>query len=255
MVNLRVDSHLIENIDLVIFDKDGTLMDLYNYWSSMVGYRVELAKKRVGFDDDNKARIMYAMGVDCSKKRLRSEGPVGVKKREVVMAAMENSLSEIGFPINRGLSSEIFREADKMSLEHLPQIIRPVTGMNELIGALYKNKCHIAIATTDKTERAKLAAKHLGISDKVDIVVGEDMVKNYKPYPDMVDLILEKLSVDKNNAVMVGDAVTDIEMGNNAGLKASIAVLSGIASEGQFRGKTDYIVENISHINVVKQKG
>ena len=46
----------------MIFDKDGTLMDLYHYWSNMVDYRVESARKKIGFDLKQKAEIMLAMG-------------------------------------------------------------------------------------------------------------------------------------------------------------------------------------------------
>lgn len=226
-------------------------MDLYHYWSSMVGYRVELARERLGFDLKQKLEVMLAMGVDLVNKRLSREGPVGVKKREIVMAAMENALLAIGFTDTRELCFEVFKEADELSLRHLPEIIRPLNGMKELINALYNRGCAIALATTDKTLRAKLALNVLGISDKINIVVGEDMVRNYKPYPDMINFILNKLSTDKTSAIMVGDAITDIAMGNNAGLKASIAVLSGIASKEQFFGMTEYIVPDISQITVV----
>ena len=251
MINLKVNDKIIEKVSLVIFDKDGTLMNLYHYWSNMVGYRVEFARKRLGFDLKQKSEIMFAMGVDLANKRLRNEGPVGIKKREIVMAAMEKALLVIGFADTHDLCFEVFKEADEMSLQHLSEIIRPLNGTKELINVLRKRGCSIALATTDKTQRAKLALNVLGISDKVDIVVGEDMVKNYKPHPDMINYILEELSVDKANAVMVGDAITDIEMGNNAQLKASIAVLSGIASKEQFVGKTEYIISDISQITVV----
>lgn len=251
MINLQVNEKIIEKVRLVIFDKDGTLMDLYHYWSNMVDYRVEIARERLGFDLRQKSEIMFAMGVDLANKRLRSDGPVGIKKREIVMAAMEDALLAIGFADTHNLCFEVFKEVDEMSLQHLNEIIRPLNGMKELINVLRNRGCSIALATTDKTQRAKLALNILGISDKVDIVVGEDMVKNYKPHPDMINFILDELSVDKVNAVMVGDAITDIEMGNNAGIKASIAVLSGIASKEQFTGKTEYIIADISQITVV----
>jgi HAD superfamily hydrolase (TIGR01549 family) len=190
------------------------------------------------------------MGVDLANKRLRSGGPVGIKKREIVMAAMEDALLAIGFTDTRSLCFEIFKEVDEMSLQYLNEIIKPLSGMEELINALCKRGCSIGLATTDKTQRAKLALDVLGISNKVDIIVGEDMVKNYKPHPDMINFILDKLSVDKANAVMVGDAITDIDMGNNAKLKASIAVLSGISLKEQFAGKTEYIIADISQITV-----
>lgn len=250
MVNLGINTQVIKGIDLVIFDKDGTLMNLYHYWSNMVGYRVELARQRLGFADIEKAKIMYAMGVDTDNKRLRIQGPVGIKKREIVMAAMENALSDIGFTSTHELCAEVFKEADQQSLQHLPEIVKPINGMDALIATLHKQGCRIALATTDKTQRAKLALQILGISDKVDLVVGEDMVSNYKPHPEMINFILKKLSVDKANAVMVGDAITDIEMGNKAQVRASIAVLSGIALKEQFIGKTEYIIQDISQITV-----
>ena len=99
MINLKINDKIIKNVGLVIFDKDGTLMDLYHYWSNMVDYRVEFARKRLGFDLKQKPEIMLAMGVDLANKRLRSDGPVGIKKREIVMAAMEDALLAIGLLI------------------------------------------------------------------------------------------------------------------------------------------------------------
>ena len=67
----------------------------------------------------------------------------------------------------------------------------------------------------------------------------------------MANLILKELSVDKENTVIVGDAITDIEMGFNAGLKASIGVCSGLTSERKLGEKTDYVIEDISMIRVL----
>ena len=251
MVDVRVNSKIIEDVGLFIFDKDGTLLDLYQYWSNMVRYRVELAAKRLGLDEAQKVKVTYALGIDLLNKRLRSQGPIGIMKREIVMKAMESSLNSMGFSGTHGLCFDIFQEADRASLEHMREIVQPVRGMHELLSTLHERGCRIAIATTDKTERAKLAVKYLGIADLVDSIVGADMVRNYKPNPDMIVYILDALAINKEHAVMVGDSITDIEMGNNAGLRASIAVCSGISTEEQFFGKTEHIVRDISDIVVV----
>jgi len=251
MVDIKINTDVIKDIRLMIFDKDGTLMDLYNYWSQMVGYRVELANKKFGLGESEKKKVMYDMGVDLENHRLKSDGPVGLKKREIVMQAMMDSLNSLGFPITQDICCEIFKEADRMSLDHLAEIIKPVDGMHRLIDTLHKKGCRIAVATTDKTERATLALRFLKISDKVDIVVGEDMVKKYKPYPDMVNLILKLSSIDQNHAVIVGDAITDVEMGINAGLKAAVAVCSGLTPKKDLLNKTRYVIDDISHIMVI----
>ncbi len=251
MVQLEINENIIDNIELVIFDKDGTLVDLYNYWANMINFRVESAQRKLSFDESKNNDIMYAMGVDVENERLRSEGPVGLKKREIVMQAMVDSLTEIGFTDTYDTCFQIFKEVDEQSVNHLNDIVKPVNGMHELINSLYEKDCKIAIATTDKTARADLAMRHLGISEKMDIVVGEDLVANCKPHPDMANLILKELSVDKENTVIVGDAITDIEMGLNAGLKASIGVCSGLTSERKLGEKTDYVIEDISMIRVL----
>ena len=251
MVHLEINEKIIDNIELAIFDKDGTLVDLYNYWANMINFRVESAQRKLGFNERNKIDIMYAMGVDVENGRLRSEGPVGLKKREIVMQAMMDSLADIGFPDTYDTCFQIFKEVDEQSVNHLNDIVKPVNGMHELINSLYEKDCKIAIATTDKTARADLAMRHLGISEKMDTVVGEDLVANCKPHPDMANLILKELSVDKENTVIVGDAITDIEMGFNAGLKASIGVCSGLTSERKLGEKTDYVIEDISMIRVL----
>ncbi len=251
MVDLGLNKEIIHGIELVIFDKDGTLVDLYNYWANMINFRVVSAQKKLGFNENKNKDIMYAMGVDVANGRLRSEGPVGLKKREIVMQAMIDSLAEIGIPDTYDTCFQIFKEVDEQSVNHLKEIVKPIKGMHGLINTLYEKDCKIAIATTDKTARAHLAADFLGISDRVNMVVGEDLVANCKPHPDMANLILKKLSVDKERSVVVGDAITDIEMGLNAGLKASIGVCSGLTSERKLREKTDYIIEDISRIRVL----
>ncbi len=251
MVHIKINEITIENIELVIFDKDGTLMDLYHYWSNMIALRVGLAQKILGFDSQKHKDIMFAMGVDLAKERLRSEGPVGLKKREIVMKAMVDALNAMGFNNSHEMCFGVFEEADKLSIDRLEEIIRPINGMDTLVNDLYKNKCKIAIATTDKTERAKLAVKVLGISGMMDIVVGEDMVKNCKPHPDMALLILERLQIKKENAVMVGDAETDVVMGSDAGLQASIGVTSGLTEEQTLLQFTPHVIPDISFIKIL----
>lgn len=250
MARLGINSEIIENINLVIFDKDGTLMDLYRYWSSMIIFRVDYAQQSLGFEDSYRKDIMYAMGVDVVNNKLRSEGPVGLRKREIVMQAMMDALSQKGYHDTYDLCLECFSEADRISMEHLPGIIRPIRGMMELVKGLDENECRIAVATTDKSERAMLAMEYLGIMDSIEVVIGADMVENSKPATDMIDVILEKTGLQRENTVVVGDAVTDVEMGINAGLKASIGVCSGLTSREDLLLKTQYVVDDISMIKI-----
>jgi phosphoglycolate phosphatase len=203
VARLGINSDIIENVELAVFDKDGTLMDLYKYWSSMVAFRVDLAQKRLGFDDRDRKGIMYTMGVDLDNQRLLSGGPVGLKKREVVMQAMKDALGIIGFTDTHDLCNECFNEADKLSIDHLSEIIEPVKSLHELINGLDRRKCRVAVATTDKSDRAMLAMTYMGIMDRVEVVIGADMVERSKPAPDMIEMILSKTGIKRENTVMM----------------------------------------------------
>lgn len=252
MVNIKVNNQMIEGIDLVIFDKDGTLMDLYHYWSQMVGLRAEFICQELKLDMTHHNNLLYRMGVDSKIGKLRPEGPVGLKKREIVLQAAVDYLASIGYPETFDLCFEAFKEVDRLSSENLRQFIRPIDGANNIVNTLSENGCKIAIATTDVTERAKLAMEFLGIADKIDFIAGSDMVSNSKPDPEMVYVILNTLNIDRSNAVIVGDAITDVQLGINANLKASIGVLTGLSSYDQLKIITSHVINEVSDMKIVR---
>ena len=55
---------VLSKVRLVIFDKDGTLIELYRYWSAMVGLRARLISEKLGIGRQHLSGLVYAMGVD-----------------------------------------------------------------------------------------------------------------------------------------------------------------------------------------------
>jgi HAD superfamily hydrolase (TIGR01549 family) len=250
MVTLHLDGHRIRGIRLAIFDKDGTLMELYHYWSQMVELRASLIRRDLTLTAAQEEDLIFAMGVDRRQGRLRPEGPVGIKRREVVMQAAVDSIRSAGYGERAELCISAFDEADRISSSELRKYIRPIPGARELLAALSEGGCRNAIATTDRTDRASLALEYLGFADLIDMVVGADLVREAKPDPTMIHTILTQLGSRKEESVMVGDAVTDIKMGLNAGLRASIGVRTGLTSGEELARYTPYVVDDVSKIRV-----
>jgi phosphoglycolate phosphatase-like HAD superfamily hydrolase len=119
------------------------------------------------------------------------------------------------------------------------------------MGALRKGGCRVALATVDVHRRARLAMEFMGASDTLDLIVGGDEVTRSKPDPEMVRLILDRLAVAPSQAVMVGDALNDLQMGANAGLKASVGVLSGFATAEQLQALTPFVARDVSELTVL----
>lgn len=252
MASLAVGRSVIPDVDLVVFDKDGTLIELYHYWSQMVALRARLIREAIDLDARHEAGLRWALGVDEKAQRLRPEGPVGLKKREIVIQAAVDYLANSGLRETKPVCAEAFERADEESSRDLARFVRPTRGAEALIEALDTRGCRVAVATVDITRRAQLAVDFLGFGEKVDLVVGADQVARAKPAPDMLHLILKTLAVKPSRAVMVGDALTDLQMGLNAGLKASIGVLSGLATAEQLRTLTPFVAQDASEIAVLK---
>ncbi|NQU17127.1 MAG: HAD family hydrolase [Candidatus Saganbacteria bacterium] len=250
MVSIGINDKILEDIQLVIFDRDGTMIDLYHYWSQMIKMRSVMICNELGLSDNHKNNLMSVMGIDVEKKKIKPEGPVGIKKREVVMQAAVDYLLSIKMGNKNDFCIKVFSEVDKISQDEVAKLISPIEGLYPLLEGLKSSGCKIAIATTDRTGRAELSVKFLKINDKIDFVIGSDGVECSKPAPDMINLILKKLNIDKTNTIMVGDAASDIKMGINAGVKAGIAVCSGITPEKKLSELTPLVIKDISEIKI-----
>lgn len=251
MVNLIVNNKNIDNIELVVFDKDGTIIDLYNYWFHMIELRAEKICTFYNLPSkDHKKKLMFEMGVDWQNKRLRPEGPVGLLSRKDVQKAAEDYLSKFDCKDIYNVCFSIFKEVDEISLSFLDSFIKPIPGAIDLLKQIKTNGGKNAIATTDKTARAELAVKFLKIDNLFDYIIGADEVNKAKPAPDMLNIINESLGITSLKSVMVGDAKTDVQMRINAGYKASIGLCSGLTDRDTLIKITPYVVEDISKISI-----
>ena len=250
MARIVLSGKVIDDIELMIFDKDGTLICVHQYWASMVGFRADMICQYLGLAEEQYYGLMDSMGVNVKEMRIKPDGPVGIKKREIVMNAAVDYLANQGVASQEDLCRRLFTEVDEFSLSQLDRIIRPITGLYDLFDTLASSSCQIAIATTDLSERARLVMNHLGLGNRIDFIVGADMVTRTKPHTEMLEMILQELGKSPSQAVIVGDAPTDIKMGIEAGLRAAIGVASGMTPIEELKAITPYVVSDISDIVV-----
>lgn len=85
----------------------------------------------------------------------------------------------------------------------------------------------MAVATNKAHKNAKALLKAVGLFDYFDVVVGSDQVTNQKPHPEMGFLVMNKLGITAEDAIMVGDTTHDMLMGKDSGMH-TIAVTYGI---------------------------
>lgn len=250
MVSLKIGKDLISSIDLVIFDKDGTLIDVHQYWVEMSVLRAETIARHFHLGGADVRALASAMGVDTATGRIKESGPVGLKKREIVMQAAVDYLSSLGHHDSMTCCTAAFEEVDRLSLTLFDKLIREITGTERLLRELHENGCKVALATSDRTSRANLAMEHLDLLKYIDCIVGADAIVSPKPDPETVSVILKKLRCSLPHTVVVGDTDVDMELGVRSGVKASIGVFSGTAPKEVLMKKTPYVIDNVGLIEV-----
>jgi HAD superfamily hydrolase (TIGR01509 family) len=252
MSRILVDGKQLDDIELFIFDKDGTLIDVHHYWCEMIKFRSDyLVNKYLDSNDTKITReLMSAMGINLSNNRIKPEGPVGIKSRTFVIETAYKTLSKYSTAVTKEEVSDAFKHVDEFSIKKTKDIIKPLPGVPEFLIKLKKNGIKIALATTDLTDRAELAMSTLKISSLFDIIAGGDLVKNVKPAPDLINYITNKLSTKNKNSVLVGDSMVDLDMAKNAGVRF-IGVKTGLYNDDFFKNSI-YLVENLNDIRVCK---
>ena len=240
----------LENIELFIFDKDGTLIDVHHYWCAMIRLRAEYLVEKYVDANSEKARdeLMDAMGIDLEKNRMKPEGPVGIKPRAFIIETAYKTLLKYSDMATENDVSNSFKLVDGLSIKKLSEMVEPLPGVPEFLITLKRNRIKMALATTDLTKRAELALSTIGIEKFFDFVAGADLVNNAKPAPDLVDFITSRLSVKNENSVVVGDSMVDLNMAKNSGSKF-IGVKTGLYND-DFLKESDFLAETLKDIGV-----
>ncbi|MER5895896.1 HAD-IA family hydrolase [Streptomyces sp. NPDC001876] len=103
-------------------------------------------------------------------------------------------------------------------------------GVRELLPELNRRGLRLAVATGKSGPRARSLLDRLGLLGSFEHVIGSDEVAHAKPAPDIVLHALDLLDVPAAEAMMVGDAVTDLASARGAEVTA-VAALWGETDE------------------------
>lgn len=245
---------LLDRPEVVLLDKDGTIIDIHHYWASMIRLRAKLIVEQWFFGrldvGEVEQRLIDAMGVDLVSGRMKPEGPVGVKPRPFIVGVASTTVREYGVEMNDARMEELFTEIDRRTATDLRPLLRLLPGVKDFLETLRVNGVAVAVVSTDITSRAKAAMQSLGIDHYFETIIGGDAVAHTKPAPDLAQAALKTGGFSPSHAIVIGDHPVDIHMGRNAGCGTNIAVLTGLSDRKAFAELACTIVEDMSHLTV-----
>ena len=255
MIQLFVDNRpFVENPELILLDKDGTLIDIHHYWSSMIQIRSRTICERWLEGVENRTSIENhladSMGVELETGRMKPEGPVGVKPRSFIVNVAVNVLRDAGIAIKHTAMESLFQDVDQATAKDMLPLLRLLPGVTEFLERARECDVDLAVVSTDITERVNKSMEALGIDGYFKTTLGGDAVENPKPAPDLVDVVLQQGHYSKTKVVIIGDHPVDIQMGINAGIEKNIGVLTGLTKSEGFQPYPCTVIEDLSSLEL-----
>jgi HAD superfamily hydrolase (TIGR01549 family) len=177
----------------ILFDVDGTLVDT-NYLHTVAWWR---AFQEIG-EDVPMSRIhpLIGMGSDQLVERLI------------------------------GRESEDASDAHSRHYEPFKEDIKAFPRAGELVKEADRRGARCVLATSSSEKDIPVLCDAVGADEAVDYVVSKSDVGSSKPEPDIFEVALEKLDLDPDRTLVVGDTVWDLDAAGKLGLEV-VCVLTG----------------------------
>ena len=198
-----------------LFDLDGTLVD--SVYEHVLAWREALESN----------------GIELAVWRIHRR--IGMSGGLFVNAL----LREIGREVTGAQVARIQLMHAQAFLRQASQV-RPLPGAHDLLRYLSEEGIAWAIATSGRRENAQPALDLLGVAPEV-VVVTRDLVTHAKPDPDLFLAAAERLHVDIETSIVVGDSVWDLLAARRA-RALGIGLLSGGYGEDELQRAGAYRV-------------
>ena len=231
---------------LVIFDKDGTLVDFAATWVPLIRKRAQLLVKSLGRNGELEALLLRSWGMDPVSGRIDPRGPCPVSPRSEEIVTGTLILYQKGYPWDEAKQAvtRAFDETDRTTDRH--ELSKGVDGIHTFLTRLKREGFCLALATNDEREDTETVLSSLDLKNVFDVIICAGEVTPPKPHPGIVLAICERLSIPPRETVCIGDTVGDMIAGKNAGVALTIGIVEGgITPREELEKVADVVFDSI----------
>lgn len=245
---LNIPRDLHNKTKLIIFDKDGTLIEQNSIFSPWIeGIIFSLCSKLEFYKDTDE--LFNYLGYNIKTKQFSSTSVVARGTNNDIINALNMFFNKNNICNNYDISKLIddIWTIPELTDNNNDSVIKTCGDILKIFNHLRKNNIKIAICTNDDRISTRTTIDYLNINSFIDYVVcGDDPISS-KPSPEPIWTICQKLGINPNETIIIGDTISDIHAGLNASCGSIIGVLSGNYSDFNI-DKADHIIPNIDYI-------
>ncbi len=245
MVTIKCGDRAWNNIQAIIFDKDGTLENSYNFLRELGITRARIIDAQIpGIGEP----LLMAFGID--KNLLDPTGLMAVGSRQENQIAAAAYIAETGCSWfkSKQIAANAFIEADRYCQK--TAVNAPMFPSSlEIIKLLSEAGFKLAILSADSTAQVEQFLTTHRLSDYIQLAMGADQGLT-KPDPQLFIQACQRLEVEPNSTVMIGDSQGDINMAQAAGAAGTIGIAWN-ASDDTHLAAADVAITSWEQIQVL----
>lgn len=227
----------------IIFDKDGTLIQLDSVWYKIV-HRV-LDDIFQMYPNEKNKRNKYLKIIGMSDNDFESTSLLACQTNYFIAAAWFSLLENEHVNKENFIHDACALFKKRSTADDL--IFTEVEGAKETLKYLKDLNYVIGVVTADDVDAAVHSLKMTGLYDYVDFLGADDGVNKTKPDSDFYYMFKENFSLNEEEVLMVGDTLTDVKFARNSNIKV-VGVLSGASRKEDLEGEADYILDSMKDI-------
>ena len=251
MVNLVSKDWKFENIDTILFDKDGTFIDLHYFWGKMTEMRATAIINQYSLNPETFAKLCLFLGYDLEAKKMLPDGITALYSRSKIIEIFTENLKEIGVLADEDGVAKIFDDVSEVFYKTIMDYTKPITEAINFIKNAYNKGLKLGIVTSDSVVSTKLTLKHFGWERYFDVVIGRESSTETKESGIPTKMALSELKANPETAVMIGDAPMDYISAKNAGINNVILVSTGQIAANELQKTCEYVLDSLSQLGIL----
>lgn len=243
MATIKCRNITFDNIQAILFDKNGTLEDSETYLRSLAQRAARLIDAQVpGIGEP----LLMAFGINGNI--LDPAGLISVASRRETEVAAAAYIAETGKGWFESL--KIARQALDEAEKYIEKTPSPLfVGSLDLLKYLQKGGLKLGILSAATTDEVHNFVKNHQLSDYIELEMGVDEGPS-KPDPVLFLQACQALGVEPGATLMVGDSVGDMQMARDAKAAGCIGI-TWVGKSDNVRG-ADVVINQLDEIQILE---